>query len=170
MVRGDLERGAARLRGWCTALILLLLAVIVLEIAARAGAFTIHTVAGAGEFGEAVGFHRLGLNLLFAVPALLQLAALWSVRQSLSGVASGALFTPTLSRLLRQVGLLLLLAAATTLVLAPWLHGLAAEEFPRRVEFDVANLVLGALGLTLMFLARLFERAMDLQRELDDIF
>lgn len=170
MTRGDLEHAAARLRRWCTALCLFLMAVIVLEIAARAGAFSDTGVSDVGRHGEAVGFHRLGLDLLFAVPALLQLAALWSVRQSLSGVSAGGLFTPTLSRMLRQVGLLLLLAALCTLVLAPWLHSLASERFPRMVEFDVANLVLGALGLVLMFLARLFARAVDLQRELDDIF
>lgn len=170
MTHSDLQRGAARLRSWCTALCLFLLAVIVLEIAARAGSFTSEMVPGARDFGEAVGYHRLGLDILFAIPALLQLCALWCVRQSLSDVASGALFTPTLSRMLRQVGLLLFLAALCTLVLAPWLHGLAPADFPRQVEFDVANLVLGTLGLTLIFLARLFERAVDLQRELDDIF
>jgi hypothetical protein len=170
MDRSDLQRGAARLRRWCTALCLFLLAVIVFEIAARAGAFVDAGLAGTGSYGEAAGFHRLGLDLLFAVPALLQLAAVWSVRQSLSGVAAGALFTPVLSRLLHQVGLLLLLAALCTLVLAPWLHSLAAERFPRLIEFDVANLVMAALGLTLMFLSKLLARAVDLQRELDDIF
>lgn len=149
---------------------IVLLAIVVLELAARAGAFRLVPIAGTEGAGEDSGYARLGLDLLFTVPALLQIAALWSVRRGLADVASGALFTPTLSRLLRQVGLLLFLAALCTLVLAPWLHGLAAHRYPRLVEFDVANLVLGSLGLTLMFLARLFERAVDLQRELDDIF
>jgi hypothetical protein len=170
MTRSDLQQAAARLQRWCRALCLFLLAVIVLEIAARAGAFALGGLAGEKGTIEEAGYHRLGLDLLFAVPALLQLAALWSVRQSLSDVAAGALFTPALSRLLRQVGLLILLAALCTLVLAPWLHALAAERFPRLIEFDVANLVMAALGLTLMFLARLLARAVDLQRELDDIF
>lgn len=169
MTRSDLHRGAARLRGWCTALCLFLLTAIVLEIVVRGGGSAAPGWQGGGAVGEDLQ-KRLGLDLLFAVPALLQLAALWSVRQSLSGVAAGALFTPTLGRMLHQVGLLLSLAALCTLVLAPWLHALAAERFPRLIEFDVANLVMGALGLTFMFLARLFARAVDLQRELDAIF
>jgi hypothetical protein len=170
MTQTDLRRGAATLRGWCTAICLALLVIVVLELAARAGAFRPAPVAGANGAAEDAGYYRLGLDLLFTLPALLQIVALWSVRRGLADVASGALFTPTLSRLLRQVGLLLFLAALCTLVLAPWLHGLAAHRYPRMIEFDVANLVLGSLGLTLMFLARLFERAVDLQRELDDIF
>lgn len=159
MPPSELRTAAVRLRRWCTGLVLLLLAILVAEIAARAGGFD-----------DRLRYHRLGLDLLFAVPALLQLGALWGIRQALSSVAAGALFTPTLSRMLRQVGLLLFLAALCTLVLAPLLHHLAAEHYPRMIEFDVANLVLGALGLTMMFIARLFERAVDLQRELDEIF
>lgn len=170
MTQSDLRRGAASLRASCTAICLLLLTILVLELAARAGAFRLAPVAGVSAAGEDAGYYRLGLDLLFGVPALLQILALWSVRRGLADVASGALFTPTLSRLLRRVGLLLFLAALCTLVLAPWLHGLAADRYPRLIEFDVANLVLGSLGLTLMFLARLFERAVDLKRELDDIF
>lgn len=159
MRRFDLRDGAARLRRWCTGLGLVLLAIIVFEIASRAAAFV-----------AADRYYLLGLDLLFAVPALLQLAAVWSIRQGLSDVAGGALFTTTLSRMLRQVGILLFLSASCTLVLAPVLHRLAAATYPRLIEFDVANLVLGALGLTLSFLARLFEHAVAMQRELDEIF
>lgn len=169
MTKTDLRRRAASLRRWCTLLCIALLVILVLEIAARAGAFAAGPVDDAAPANYVV-YHRLGLDLLFALPTLIQIAALWSVRRGLSDVANGSLFTPSLSRMLRQVGLLLFLAALLTLVLAPWLHGLAEHRFPRMIEFDVANLVLGSLGLTLMFLARLFERAVDLQRELDDIF
>ena len=170
MVQPDLRRGAASLRRWCTTICFALLAIVVLEMAARAGAFRPTSMAGVSEAAEEASYHRLGLDLLFTVPVLLQILALWSVRRGLADVASGAMFTPTLSRLLRQVGLLLFLSALCTLVLAPWLHALAADRYPRMIEFDVTNLVLGSLGLTLTFLARLFERAVDLQRELDDIF
>lgn len=152
MVAADLQASARRLKHWCTGLVVLLLAVLVLEMATRANE------------------RRIGLDLLSAIPAVLDLAALWTVRQTLAAVARGALFTPALSRLLRQVGFLLLLAAAATVLLAPLLHRLAAAEHPRLIEYDVANLVLGAIGIALMFLARLFERAVDLQRELDEIF
>jgi TRAP-type C4-dicarboxylate transport system permease small subunit len=172
MPQTDLRRSAASLRRWCTLLCIALLVIVVLELAARAGAFELpaEPAPPLAEAGREAGYFKLGLDLLFSVPTLLQILALWSVRRGLADVAAGALFTPTLSRLLRQVGLLLFLAAAFTLVLAPWLHGLAAERFPRMIEFDVANLVLGSLGLTLTFLAKLFDRAVDLQRELDDIF
>lgn len=159
MVQADIRDQARRLRGWCTALSALLLVILVLEIASRAG-----------SFDDPAHYHRLGLDLLFAVPTLLQLAALWHIRQGLSEVAAGALFTSALSRMLRQVGLLLLLASLCRLVIAPLLHRLAEEHYPRLIEFDVANLVIGALGLTLIFLGRLFERAVDLKRELDEIF
>ncbi|MEO7635187.1 MAG: DUF2975 domain-containing protein [Sphingomicrobium sp.] len=152
MATTDFRASARRLAHWCTGLIAMLSAVLVLEIATR------------------TNDRRIGLDLLSAIPAALDLAALWSVRQTLVAVAGGALFTPALSRLLRQVGLLLLLAAATTVLLAPLLHRLAAADFPRLIEYDVANLVLGAVGAALMFLARLFEHAVDLQRELDEIF
>lgn len=166
----QLQHEARRLRGWCTALCLFLLAVILLEIATRSAGFAYDAPTGSGGVGDAVRYHELGLELVSTVPVLLQLAALWCVRQSLSDVARGALFTPTLGRMLRQVGGLLFMAALCTLVIVPWLNGLAADRFPRLLEFDVANLVIGGLGLVLMFLAGLFDRAVQMQRDLDEIF
>ena len=159
MAADNLRASARRLKTWCTLLVAGLLVVLVVESAARVGLF-----------GRAPDVQRLGLDALAAVPALLYLAALWRVRQALAAIAGGDLFTPVLARLLRQVGVLLFLGAACAVALAPLLHRLAGDAFPRLIEYDVANFVLGAIGIAFTFLARLFDRAVGLQRELEDIF
>ena len=127
-----LRSGARRMRWWTTLLILFVAAVMVLEIAARAGAF-----------GAADPAYRLGLDLLF---------------------------TPELATAMRHVGLLLTAGAAAAFVINPYLHRLAALAYPRLVEFDVATLVIAAVGIALTFIARLFDQAVRLQREMDEIF
>jgi hypothetical protein len=154
-----LRSGARRLRWWTTLLILFVAAVMVLEIAARAGAF-----------GAADPPYRLGLDLLFAIPILIYLGALWRVRRAFSAIAEGALFTPEVATAMRHVGLLLTAGAGAAFVINPYLHRLAADDYPRLVEFDVATLVIGAVGIALTFIARLFDQAVRLQREMDEIF
>lgn len=155
----ELRARARRLRIWSTILILFLSAVMVLEIAARAGAF-----------GMQDSPTVLGLDLLFAVPVIFYLAGLWRIRQAFDAIAGGALFSDAVARAMRDLGMLLTAGAGTALLVTPYLHRLAAHAYPRIVEYDAATLVIGAIGIALTFIARLFAQAVELQREMDDIF
>lgn len=139
---------------WFVALLLLL------ERLAYAGAF-----AGGGLSPGAVG-----RQLVFATPAILYLAALWQLKQAVAPVARGALFAASANAALRRAGFLLVGGALVTIFLMPALHRLLGQAYPRLIDFDVATIILAAIGAALALVARLLERAGAVERELDEIF
>jgi hypothetical protein len=67
------------------------------------------------------------------------------------------------------MGLWLIGGAALTLAMPP-LHRLLGQAYARLIDFDVATLVIGGIGLGLVFLARLIDRARLVEAELEEIF
>jgi hypothetical protein len=153
------KAAATRLRTLLTCLLIFLAAVLVLERFGYAGAYL-------GGVRPA----ELARQLLFAIPAIVYLLALWQLRDVAGEIGNGALFGAAAARGLRRVGFCLVGGAALTLAM-PWLHLLAGgEAYPRLIDFDVATLVIGGIGLGLAFLARLVDRAGAMQSELDEMF
>ncbi|MBA3961722.1 MAG: DUF2975 domain-containing protein [Chthoniobacterales bacterium] len=116
------------------------------------------------------GPRRLALECAVAFPEVLYLLALWWVRQTLAAFALGELYSPAICRMLERLGLTLASAAFLTVFILPsiarWL-GFAPGYV---IAYDVSNLVLGALGLSLTIIARVLRSAAAAQAELDEIF
>lgn len=160
--RIPIEQSAARL---CSLLTLLFAGVALLLLVERLGYAGLYRGAAAAEVGRAAL-----KQLLYAAPAILFLAALWQLRQAVASVARGALFGGILVETLKRVGALLIAGALATMLLMPALHRLLGDAYPRLIEFDVATLIVAAIGAGIIFLARLFESAGAVQRELDEFF
>ena len=116
------------------------------------------------------GWRRLALQVVATSPEVLYLCALGWVRQALAAFARGDIFAPTIARMLDRVGVTLAAGAlAGTFVVPPLERALGADP-GYWIAFDVAGVVLGALGLSLTVIAHVLRRACAVQAELDEIF
>lgn len=156
----ELVTAAQRLQRWSTLLVVATAAVLIAE---RAGYARVYEPGG----GTAAA---IASQLLFALPALAYLAAIWEVRRAAATVADGAPFATAVASALRRVGRWLIAGSGLAIFAMPAAHGWLGVPYPRLIELDTATVVLAALGLAAGFVARLVERAASVQRELDAIF
>ena len=158
-VRAIRER-SARLRRFLTVLSFALAGMFLLE---RFGLVGMQAAAGGA-------WRRLALQAVATSPEVFYLVALWWVRQALAAFARGEFFAPTITRMLDRVGVALAAGAlAGTFVVPPLQRALGADP-GYWIAFDVAGVVLGALGLSLTVIAHVLRRACAVQAELDEIF
>jgi heme exporter protein D len=115
--------------------------------------------------------HQLGQAFIQITPALLYLWALWAVRRLFSELARQRRpFQPALVDGLRRIGWNLAWGAGMDVVGAPMLLRWTDGESGGSVAHYVpAAVVLGVVGLALVILSRLLQRAAALQDELDQI-
>ncbi len=116
--------------------------------------------------------HRIGVSLIWLTPAVLYVCALWAVRRMFHQLArEGQVFRPALAVGLRGVGWSLAWGAGMDVVGSPlltrWLDG---EPGGSVLHYSPAAAALGVVGLALVMLSRLLDRAADLQNELDQFF
>ena len=154
------RRFAAQLRRLLTLVTLGLLAVLIAERLGYAGAYR------AGGVDPA----QLLPQLLLSLPALLNLAALWTLRAAASSAAEGEPFGRVAVAAFRRVGALLAVSAATALLVVPLLARLVGQEPQRLIDADISTLVLGAIGLAMIFVGKLIARAGSAERELEAFF
>lgn len=113
---------------------------------------------------------RLGLELAAAIPECCYIAALWWIRAALRELAFGTFHTPVLALALQRVGTLLALGAALALFAVPSLQRLAGSDPGYLIAYDIGSIALCVVGMTLAMLARVLERAGEVQSELDGMF
>lgn len=160
----DIRMQAGRLCRIVAAGAIVLWVLLVLE---RFGAPTADLLQHGGDAGLC---HVFALRLLEACPQAIYLIALEWTRRALAGFARGDLFAPTVAHMLDRVGATLALGAVVELVLVPAAQRLLGSNPGYWIAFDVSALVLAAIGLSLSVVARVLQRAADLQTELDEIF
>jgi Protein of unknown function (DUF2975) len=154
------RRSAVTLRRLLTATTIVLLTILVLERLGYAGAYR------RGGFDAA----QLPAQLLLSLPALMNLAALWCLRGAVAAAAGGEPFGRMAAAAFRRVGALLAASAVTALLIVPALArplGLAPQ---RLIDADISTLVLGAIGLGMLFVGKLIARAGAAERELEAFF
>jgi hypothetical protein len=151
-------RKAARLQSVLTALVISLALLLLVE---RLGY--------AGVYDKSVGLERLIHQLVFALPSVLYLLALWCFRVAVKAIANGETFSGALAVMLRRASLLLIGGAITTLAM-PLVYAMFGQPYPRLIEFDVTTLIIAGIGLAMWFVGQLLDRARELQAELDSFF
>jgi hypothetical protein len=120
--------------------------------------------------GDAAAWQALAAQGVAAIPEVLYLLALDGVRRALAEFARGQLYAPTMTRMLDRVGVLLAAGAFIGTFAVPAAQRALGAGPGYWIAFDVSGLVLGALGLMLTVIARVFGRAAALEAELDEIF
>lgn len=113
---------------------------------------------------------RFTSQLVAAVPEAMYLLSLWWIRQALTHFASGDLYAVVISRMLSRVGGALAAGAIVSVFVVPGAQRFLGFGPGYWVAFDVSGLVLGAIGLSLAIVARVLDRARELQAELNEIF
>lgn len=113
---------------------------------------------------------RVGFEFVAAGPEILYLISLWWIRQALAAFASGDFYASIVSTMLRRVGALLAIGAFLNVFIVPALDRALGMSPGYWIAFDVTGLVLGAIGLSLVIVSRILDRARELKAELDEIF
>ncbi|WP_313913387.1 DUF2975 domain-containing protein [Tahibacter sp.] len=138
----------------------------VLLLFERFGAAGLRVVA----HGDAAAWQALAVQGVAAIPEVFYLLALDGVRRALAEFARGQLYAPTMTRMLDRIGVVLAAGAFIGVFVVPGMQRALGAGPGYWIAFDVSGFVLGALGLLLTVIARVFGRAAALEAELDEIF
>lgn len=123
-----------------------------------------------GAYGPGLDPRKLAAQLALSLPAIINLAALWFLRTAVAAAANGEPFGRVVVSAFRRVGALLAAGAFTAILVVPILARLIGEPVERLIDADISTLVLGTLGLGLLFVGTLIDRAGTTQRELEEFF
>jgi hypothetical protein len=131
-----------------------------------------------GRLALAIATHGIGPELprqiayqvVAACPEVFYLMSLWWIREALAKFAQGDLYAPIIPRMLNRVGIMLAAGAFLNVFVVPAVDRALGLGPGYWIAFDVAGLVLGAIGLSLAIVARVLDRARELKAELDEIF
>ena len=119
---------------------------------------------------DAATLRGLAQPLIGIAPDIAYLVALHSIRGALASFARGEFFAPTVTRMLVRVGALLAIGAFAGTFVVPLVERALGWSPGYWIAFDVSGLVLGAVGLALIVIARVLQRASAIESELDGIF
>lgn len=161
----QIQARSAQLRRYTTPLFFILCGLMLLE---RFGLVASEIARRGGLDAEV--WRMLAYRLVLAAPDVCYLLALWWVRQAMAAIAGGALFTPTLTRMLERMGMMLAIGAGIGVFLVPGLSRLLGFGPGYFIAYDVSAMVLGCIGLALKVLADVLRRAAEVQTELDGMF
>jgi hypothetical protein len=167
MTAEDISRIRARSASLCRLVGALAAALWLLLLLERFGAAGLHIVQHGADSDS---LRALAVQGVAAIPEAIFLFALDGVRRALAEFARGQLYAPTIAWMLDRVGVLLAAGAFIGIFLVPALQRALGAGPGYWIGFDVSALVLGALGLSLTVIARVFGNAAALKAELDEIF
>jgi hypothetical protein len=115
------------------------------------------------------GRHPSPWILVYRLPMLFYLWAIWDARRAIASIGKGELFGTVVPRLLTRVGLALFLGGLVNVFGAPLLLWLVSGR-GAVAYYDVAAITLGVVGLTLVLVAQLLSQAAAMRQELDEMF
>lgn len=108
-------------------------------------------------------------QILWALPTVFYLFAVWSIGAAMGQVAKGRLIQPTLAHALRRVGLALGFGGLISVFGVTNLSRLIAGGQGGWAYFDVAGMTLGMIGGALFLLGGVMDQAGKVQAELDEM-
>jgi hypothetical protein len=107
-------------------------------------------------------------QLVWRMPLIFYLWAVWSVRRAVVAIGRGQGHDAAIAQLIGRVGLALFLGGIATVFVAPWLaawiNGRGSFAY-----YDVSAITVGVVGAALVLVARLLGQAAVMRRELDEI-
>jgi hypothetical protein len=109
------------------------------------------------------------LVAIYYFPMLLYMWAIWMVRSALKQVATGALFSHVVPRLLSRVGTALFGGALFTVIGVPLVTAWAFGR-PHIATFEPSPITLGVVGASLVIFSHLLGGAASMRDELDRFF
>ena len=118
---------------------------------------------------DRISGRSLLLLLVHVAPAIAYLWALWAVQRALGDMAAGRMFQATVARALRQIGYGVIAGALLSIFAVTNLSRIIEHGRGGFAYFDLSAMVLAVVGVALIMLSRLVERAERLQRELDEM-
>ena len=111
----------------------------------------------------------LAFTALLWAPVPFYLYALWAIRGAFSGFAAGGTFAPAIAVGCTRAGIALAVGATLSAIGVPnFLRLLQGRG--GFLQFDVAYLAVGVVGLALILLGRLLARAAAVEEELGGFF
>lgn len=117
---------------------------------------------------SAIGGRAPGrLLLLPMAPLPFYLFALWTARTAIVRIGHGDALRVLVSPMLRRIGWALFLGGLTQVFVVPWLGHLNGGR--TLAHYDIGAITLGAVGVTLVIVARLVRDAEADRAELDQI-
>ena len=119
--------------------------------------------------GEHRDLMRVVQEMVWALPSLLYLFAVWSIGSAMGQLAKGRLIHPTLSSALRRVGLAMGFGGLLSVFGVTNLMRLLGDERSSWAYFDVAGMTLGMIGGALVLLGRVLDQATRIQAEMDEM-
>ncbi|MFW2342591.1 DUF2975 domain-containing protein [Brevundimonas sp.] len=108
-------------------------------------------------------------SLIWAMPAVLYLAAVWMIGRALGHLSKGRLIQPTLVVALRNVGVALGVGGVWSVFVVTNLTRILQGGQGGWFHFDVSGMTLGMIGGALFLLGRVLDQAADVQAELDEM-
>lgn len=108
-------------------------------------------------------------QLIWALPTVFYLFAVWSIGAAMGQLARGRLIQPTLSSALRRVGLALGFGGLLSVFGITNLSRLVEGGPGGWAFFDVAGMTLGMIGGALFLLGGVMDQAGKVQAELDEM-
>ena len=108
-------------------------------------------------------------QVIWALPTLFYLFAVWSIGAAMGQLAKGRLIQPTLASALRRVGLALGVGGLLSVFGVTNIMRLIEGGRGGFAHFDVAGMTLGMIGGALFLLGGVMEQAGKVQAELDEM-
>lgn len=108
-------------------------------------------------------------QLIWTLPTLFYLFAVWSIGSAMGQLARGRLIQPTLAHALRRVGLALGVGGVLSVFGVTNIARLIEGGRGGWAYFDVAGMTLGMIGGALFLLGGVMEQAGKVQAELDEM-
>ncbi len=111
------------------------------------------------------------LLLVYRLPILFYLAAVWTIRQTFAKLADGEIFSALLPKLLQKLGFALAGGGIASVFLTPWLWRALVDPLNGSwAAFDPSAIAIGLAGSLLVILGDLMRRAVEMRQELDGFF
>ena len=108
-------------------------------------------------------------QVVWALPTVFYLFAVWSIGSAMGQLARGRLIQPTLASALRRVGLALGFGGLLSVFGVTNIMRLIEDGRGGFAYFDVAGMTLGMIGGALFLLGGVMEQAGKVQAELDEM-
>ena len=115
------------------------------------------------------GGHATEALLMAFLPIPFYLWAIWTARRAILLIGSGGALRAIVSTMLQRVGWALFAGGLVRTFAVPWYYRIAHGSGPF-AAFDPGAITVGAIGVTLVIVARLVAEAEAMRAELDEFF